>query len=164
MSAVAADPGASAAAAANGGDVLAPGPSNGTAKGYATDIDMDAPASPSSPPLPAAYQPSYKDKRFGRLLGSNGHSSSVDASAGDVVDLTELKRLAWNGVPSRWRPMVWQMLLGYLPCNRTRREQVTRRLYDAAVRFAVYRLSFIVYRLSFTRMTAVAPPPATAPS
>ncbi|CED84754.1 tbc1 domain family protein [Phaffia rhodozyma] len=31
------------------------------------------------------------------------------------VDSGELKSLAWNGVPNELRPIVWQMLLGYLP-------------------------------------------------
>lgn len=45
----------------------------------------------------------------------------------DVVDVEQLKRLSWNGVPSRWRPMVWQLLLAYLPADRKRRQQTLAR-------------------------------------
>lgn len=34
-----------------------------------------------------------------------------------VVPLVSLKKLAWNGIPDELRPMVWQTLLGYLPCD-----------------------------------------------
>ena len=44
-----------------------------------------------------------------------------------VVDLEALKKLSWNGVPGRWRPTVWQLLLAYLPSDRKRREQTVAR-------------------------------------
>jgi TBC1 domain family member 2 len=34
-----------------------------------------------------------------------------------VVPLVSLKKLAWNGIPDELRPVVWQILLGYLPCD-----------------------------------------------
>lgn len=37
------------------------------------------------------------------------------------VDLNELKRLAWSGIPDELRPISWQLLLGYLPTNAERR-------------------------------------------
>ncbi|KAL1917865.1 uncharacterized protein VTP21DRAFT_3699 [Calcarisporiella thermophila] len=37
------------------------------------------------------------------------------------IDLGALRGLSWNGVPEELRPMVWQLLLGYLPCNADRR-------------------------------------------
>ena len=45
----------------------------------------------------------------------------------DTVDLVELRKVAWNGVPPMYRPRVWQMLLGYLPSNRERRENTIAR-------------------------------------
>nr|ODN87621.1 tbc1 domain family protein [Cryptococcus depauperatus CBS 7841] len=33
----------------------------------------------------------------------------------DGIDLGELRRLAWSGVPHEVRPIVWQLLLNYLP-------------------------------------------------
>ncbi|CAG8479396.1 4026_t:CDS:10 [Scutellospora calospora] len=37
------------------------------------------------------------------------------------VDLTVLRQLSWKGIPDELRPMAWQLLLGYLPCNSDRR-------------------------------------------
>ncbi|KAG9288030.1 hypothetical protein G9A89_017625 [Geosiphon pyriformis] len=37
------------------------------------------------------------------------------------VDLAALKELSWSGIPKELRPMAWQLLLGYLPCNSDRR-------------------------------------------
>lgn len=47
--------------------------------------------------------------KFKKLL----HSSNVD--------LSELKKLAWSGVPYELRPITWQLLLGYLPTSAERR-------------------------------------------
>lgn len=43
------------------------------------------------------------------------------------VDLSQLRTLAWNGVPQQFRPDVWQILLGYLPTNRERRAAAIAR-------------------------------------
>ena len=45
----------------------------------------------------------------------------------DNVDLDALRKLAWNGVPHEHRPMVWQLLLGYMPSNKERRVQSISR-------------------------------------
>ncbi|KAI9314803.1 rab-GTPase-TBC domain-containing protein [Dichotomocladium elegans] len=37
------------------------------------------------------------------------------------VDLGALKKLSWSGIPNELRSVVWQLLLGYLPCNMARR-------------------------------------------
>ena len=53
------------------------------------------------------------------------------------VDSNALQQLAWNGVPDVARAVVWQLLLGYLPSNQSRREVTLRRKrgeYLAAVR------------------------------
>ncbi|CAM9421519.1 unnamed protein product [Phaeothamnion confervicola] len=59
--------------------------------------------------------PSYREQKFAELLQA------------DVVKLEQLRQLSWNGVPRRYRPMVWQLLVGYLPANRDRREEALRR-------------------------------------
>jgi TBC1 domain family member 2 len=54
----------------------------------------------------------------------------------DVVKLGDLRKLSWNGVPARYRPIVWKLLSGYMPTNRDRREtalQRKRREYEEAV-------------------------------
>ena len=38
------------------------------------------------------------------------------------VDLEALKELSWKGCPPRFRGVVWQLLLGYLPSNTARRK------------------------------------------
>ncbi|KAL0041033.1 hypothetical protein WJX77_002810 [Trebouxia sp. C0004] len=72
---------------------------------------------PSSPVRPSAYR-SMSDtrvKKFDKLLGEQ------------VVDLDLLRELAWSGTPGDLRPLCWQLLLGYLPPNRDRREQILAR-------------------------------------
>ena len=54
----------------------------------------------------------------------------------DNVDLTKLRALSWNGVPARYRPVVWQLMLGYLPSSRARREAAItkkRKEYQGSV-------------------------------
>ena len=53
-----------------------------------------------------------------------------------IVPLSSLKKLAWNGIPDELRPLVWQILLGYLPCeasSRTSILQSKRREYKRGV-------------------------------
>ncbi|EPX75155.1 GTPase activating protein Gyp1 [Schizosaccharomyces octosporus yFS286] len=47
-----------------------------------------------------------------------------------VVDLNALRTLAWNGIPAQLRPIVWKYLLGYLPCNASRRDSTLQRKRD----------------------------------
>jgi len=44
-----------------------------------------------------------------------------------VVDLDALRELAWSGIPGNLRPVCWRLLLGYLPPNRDRRDQILAR-------------------------------------
>lgn len=37
------------------------------------------------------------------------------------VDINDLKKLAWSGIPYELRPMAWPLLLGYIPTNAERR-------------------------------------------
>ncbi|CCG84127.1 protein of unknown function [Taphrina deformans PYCC 5710] len=43
------------------------------------------------------------------------------------IDLSALRKLAWNGVPEELRPMVWQLLLGYLPLAQSHRITTLQR-------------------------------------
>ncbi|KAJ8606916.1 hypothetical protein CTAYLR_008621 [Chrysophaeum taylorii] len=45
----------------------------------------------------------------------------------DIIDLDNLARMAWNGVPPERRRTVWMLLVGYLPANASRREATVRR-------------------------------------
>lgn len=56
-----------------------------------------------------------------------------------VVPIISLKKLAWNGIPDELRPMVWQILLGYLPCDASSRVDVLaskRKEYQRSVELA----------------------------
>ncbi|KZT10679.1 RabGAP/TBC [Laetiporus sulphureus 93-53] len=39
----------------------------------------------------------------------------IDCITRQDVDMAQLRKLAWNGVPSDLRPIAWPLLLGYLP-------------------------------------------------
>jgi len=79
---------------------------------------QDGPELPSAAPAAAATAApvTYRERRFRELLFDS-----------EVVNLEELKKLSWSGVPSKWRPMVWQLLLAYLPSDRKRREATLTR-------------------------------------
>jgi hypothetical protein len=38
-----------------------------------------------------------------------------------------LRKISWSGIPEEIRPMCWQILMGYLPCNQDRRETTLQR-------------------------------------
>ncbi|GAA5921074.1 hypothetical protein JCM1841_005084 [Sporobolomyces salmonicolor] len=60
----------------------------------------------------------------------------------DNVDLAELRKLSWSGIPEELRPMAWQLLLGYLPSPSSRRASTLarkRQEYADAVRLAFSR-------------------------
>lgn len=44
-----------------------------------------------------------------------------------IVDLGDLRKVSWNGIPGELRPMAWQLLLGYLPANTDRRISTLER-------------------------------------
>lgn len=51
---------------------------------------------------------SYKEIQFETIL------------AMPIIPIRELRKLAWNGIPSHHRPIIWKILLGYLPANTSR--------------------------------------------
>ncbi|WFD28532.1 GTPase-activating protein [Malassezia nana] len=76
----------------------------------------------------AAATPVPEPKRTRRLGSEPGvlrhHASSRtlrkqqllhECLSSDDIDLAALRRLAWKGVPPQMRPLVWPLLLGYLP-------------------------------------------------
>jgi hypothetical protein len=44
-----------------------------------------------------------------------------------VVDLEVLRKLSWSGIPTAIRPIVWQLLVGYMPSNSDRRNVALER-------------------------------------
>ncbi|SCV03657.1 LAMI_0H09912g1_1 [Lachancea mirantina] len=51
----------------------------------------------------------------------------VNPKNSSQIDLHELRKLSWNGVPMIHRPHVWKLLIGYLPANVRRREALLSR-------------------------------------
>ncbi|ODV95565.1 hypothetical protein PACTADRAFT_76029 [Pachysolen tannophilus NRRL Y-2460] len=62
-----------------------------------------------------AKDPNSKFNKFVKLIKA------------DSIDLNALKELSWNGIPNELRPIVWQLLLGYLPSNISRRSSTLIR-------------------------------------
>jgi len=44
-----------------------------------------------------------------------------------VIDLEQLRKLSWSGIPDEIRPTVWKILMGYLPANSDRRDATLER-------------------------------------
>lgn len=43
------------------------------------------------------------------------------------VNILDLRKLLWNGIPPELRAVTWQLLLGYLPTNKTRQASTLKR-------------------------------------
>ncbi|PFH46729.1 hypothetical protein AMATHDRAFT_77552 [Amanita thiersii Skay4041] len=50
-----------------------------------------------------------------RSIRTNRRYKFVDCLSSQDVNPVELRKLAWSGIPPDFRPMAWQLLLGYLP-------------------------------------------------
>ena len=90
-----------------------------TANGSFVNSKSSTDQANSSSSPPPRY---YRLEQFDSILG------------GENIDLAQLRKLSWNGVPPQYRTMVWQLLLEYLPTN--------KRL----VLFS-YSKSLLIYRL-----------------
>mmetsp|Transcript_5399 Transcript_5399/g.11148 ORF Transcript_5399/g.11148 Transcript_5399/m.11148 type:complete len:468 (-) Transcript_5399:114-1517(-) len=65
---------------------------------------------------------SYREVQFEKVLGMD------DAQKNNhVIKMSELRKIAWNGVPPQFRGTCWKILLGYLPTNAMRRQQTLER-------------------------------------
>ncbi|QQK45695.1 RabGAP/TBC [Penicillium digitatum] len=76
----------------------------------------------SPPPIDAS--PKERDIHSSHITRINKFKRILQAS---TVSPTELRDLAWSGVPEEVRPMTWQLLLGYLPTNSERRISTLER-------------------------------------
>jgi hypothetical protein len=71
---------------------------------------------------------SYRETQFEKILGTNDESNNTTTTnSNHVVKMSELRKIAWNGVPPQYRGMCWKILLGYLPTNAMRRQQTLER-------------------------------------
>ncbi|CAE6364783.1 unnamed protein product [Rhizoctonia solani] len=64
----------------------------------------------------------------GRSMRTNRrHTQFVECLSKGDINMAELKKLAWSGVPPHLRPMVWPLLLGYMPLPSSMRLQTLQR-------------------------------------
>ncbi|TDH66216.1 hypothetical protein CCR75_005439 [Bremia lactucae] len=45
----------------------------------------------------------------------------------DVIDLDQLRKLSWGGIPTKYRPTAWRLLLGYMPSKKDRCDAMLKR-------------------------------------
>ncbi|KAJ5718038.1 hypothetical protein N7488_003684 [Penicillium malachiteum] len=76
----------------------------------------------TAPPTNAS--PKEREIHSSRISRINKFKRILQAS---TVSITELRDLAWSGVPEEVRPMTWKLLLGYLPPNSERRISTLER-------------------------------------
>lgn len=77
------------------------------------------PAAPSRPDLEEEGERGRENRRRRKFLqvlegdhaGTSTGTGAAGGGGGENVDLAELRKLAWSGVPNELRPMVWQLLL-----------------------------------------------------
>lgn len=73
-------------------------------------------------------QKPYRETQFEKILGIPSSDGDDDKSRGNhVVKMSELRKIAWNGIPPQYRGTCWKILLGYLPTNAMRRQQTLER-------------------------------------
>lgn len=44
-----------------------------------------------------------------------------------IINLKDLRQISWNGIPAPHRPIVWKLLIGYLPANKNRQKTFLQR-------------------------------------
>ncbi|KAI0331001.1 RabGAP/TBC [Cubamyces sp. BRFM 1775] len=62
-----------------------------------------------------------------RSIRTNRRTKFMNCITRDDVDIAQLRKLAWNGVPGDLRPLVWPLLLGYLPLPKPTRASTLAR-------------------------------------
>ena len=67
---------------------------------------------------PSGEESSYLDKSSEPSWHRTQYETMITA---DNVEASQLRDLSWRGVPQEFRPQAWQMMLGYLPTNKSRR-------------------------------------------
>ncbi|PAV64616.1 hypothetical protein WR25_01690 [Diploscapter pachys] len=68
--------------------------------------------------------------RFARLRRLFSSGSTGRSSPPVEVDMEQLKKDCWMGIPHKLRPQAWRLLSGYLPTNVERREVTLQRKRD----------------------------------
>lgn len=78
----------------------------------------------SHPSLPPHAEDKAKEEQAARILRINKFKRILQTS---TISLSDLRDLAWSGIPSEVRAMTWQVLLGYLPTSSERRVATLER-------------------------------------
>jgi len=76
------------------------------------------------PPTPSNATPKEVDAINSRISKINKFKKLLQASS---ISLSDLRALAWGGVPEEVRAMTWQLLLSYLPTSSERRVAALER-------------------------------------
>ena len=87
-------------------------------------------STPTNPPMsPTTANTTRILSKFNSCLynSPSGNKYNDDNPPTGVIDLALLRTLSWNGIPPSCRSHVWQVLIGYLPSNRSRQEQALAR-------------------------------------
>ncbi|KAF8575101.1 RabGAP/TBC [Ramaria rubella] len=77
-----------------------------------------------------------------RSIRTNRRRKFEECLLAQDVNIAELRKLAWSGVPEDLRPMAWQLLLGYLPLPTPLRASTLNRKreeYESLVQLAFAR-------------------------
>ncbi|OBA23175.1 RabGAP/TBC [Metschnikowia bicuspidata var. bicuspidata NRRL YB-4993] len=114
---------------------LAPQPTGASPQRDSADSLAGAGSEPVASPVasPAASRVQARLAKFTRVLCEDPQA----------VNIQELRRLSWNGVPAPLRALTWQLLLGYLPTNKTRQLAILQRKRQEYVEgISKYRLQF----------------------
>ncbi|BGP17991.1 hypothetical protein JCM10213_005030 [Rhodosporidiobolus nylandii] len=92
-------------------------------------VQLDAPSLSSTDPTLFDWSapPPNPEEEGERGRENRRKRKFLEVLGAESVDLAELRKLAWNGVPGELRTMVWQLLLGYLPLPLSRRSSTLAR-------------------------------------
>jgi len=129
--------GASLRASSNESSLLTRAPSSRTKRRWTEFVKALGGVTPPSPAAAIAATNGMADADAGQTS-----LSAPESSPSVAVNLDELRKAAWKGVPDELRPMVWMLLLGYLPPQLSARVNTLARKrgdYAAAVEQAFGR-------------------------
>lgn len=96
-----------------------------------TSVASDATPRDATPPPPPP--PAEPVRRLRSMRSRRVQQQLLQCLSADNINLGTLRALAWKGVPPTLRPVVWQLLLGYLPtASSTRCSTLARKRAEYA--------------------------------
>ncbi|KAJ7593902.1 rab-GTPase-TBC domain-containing protein [Mycena floridula] len=89
---------------------------------------LRSPSSTISLKKPKESSPEHSEKLMReRSIRTNRKQKFVDCLSSGDVNIAELRKLAWAGIPNDLRPIAWQLLLGYLTLHTQSRSATLAR-------------------------------------